>query len=467
MWHGLRLGLLVAGVMAAVGANPALCPAGAPDGGREHALVDLVAGLRAAATPVGAFDAGTAPGAFEAALAAARVVGLGEATHGQRETFELKRGLTLWLVRKHGFRVVAYEAPATSATACDDYIAGRSDDLPTAMAGLGMLIWNVEENADLLRELRAWNATVPAAERVRFVGVDVQDADGAARQVAERVGAVDPGLAREAEGVARELEASVGRLWAGEAGDYMQVAARAREIESAVARWTREAPGGVSAEALRSARLLRYAVEAFHSPGARDRAMAEVLLEAIGGADGAPRAVVWAHNAHVTRGPLRYLQSDEPGMGGHLGKALGDRYYAVGFAFGGGGFHALARGEKGEWVFRAYEVPQAPTGALETPLIVAGADVGDDLLIDLRSVDRVGPAGRWLTASCGHVWFGGYGIPEDVATQVSEASRLPQTVPGEDFDGLVFHRRTTPSRPFRRRRGPSTGNGFTTRKRSA
>ena len=94
--------------------------------------------LQVSAVPI--IHAAQGYGRLDGEFAKAQVVGLGEATHGQHEAFELKRALTMHLIRNHGYRLVAYEASASSAIVCDDYIAGRNDDRRAALGGLSMLI---------------------------------------------------------------------------------------------------------------------------------------------------------------------------------------------------------------------------------------------------------------------------------------------------------------------------------------
>lgn len=391
--------------------------------------------LRSHAVPLRSTDALPSP------LVGARVVGLGEATHGQHECFETKRALALELVRRHGFRWIAYEASRTGAEACEEYIAGRSEDLGVALSGLGMLIWQVEENARLLEDLRAWNAGAAPAERVHFVGIDVQDPQAAAAALSGELARLDPGLGARAEELARGLEAAVQKLWSGNPAEYEGCVATAREIEAALAAHAK-APG-----AQRRARLgreLRLGAEMFWSAGGRDLALARMLLAELEAAGPDARMVLWAHDAHVMRAPLRYQKSEELALGGHLGAELGEQYYALGFAFGEGEFLALDRGADGRFGFRRYAVGSPPAGSLEQPL--AALCIGD-FLLDLRGAPRDGAAASWVDTGHGQRTYGGYGIGADVLAASRDAARLVPTIPRGDYDGLVFLARTRATEP--------------------
>lgn len=378
------------------------------------------------------------PAALPQALLRARVVGLGEATHGQRESFAWKLALTMQLVRDHGVRVVAYEASASKAVACDDYIAGRSDDIDTAMKGLGMLIWQVEENARLLRELRAWNERAAEADRVRFIGVDVQDLAAAAARLRSALGPAHAELGARAVKVASAFEESVPKMMSGERGPYEAALGDVGEVLALVDAVA--STGGTDAAeiALRRSEYL-HAVNVPSSAGARDRGMAELLLAQLDGIGPDAKAVVWAHNLHVFRSPMLYVGTTEPALGGVLGAACGDRYYALGVFFGEGEFAALDRGENG-WGFRTYAIDPPPESAFEAPFVHRRSG---PLLVDLRTAPTAGPVRAWLDAEHGHRTFGGYNVPPDAREISREPDRLMPIVPARDYDGVLFLPTTT------------------------
>lgn len=427
----IRLCVALTGVLS-------LCAAG--DSNDEH----IIRALRDAAVPIR--DGQIAFGDFERAFERSTVLALGEATHGQHESFELKRRITMHLIRNHGFRIVAYEASASRAVACDDYINSRTDDLNAAMSGLGMMIWQIEENADLLRDLRAWNATAVASDRVRFFGIDVQDPSAAAKRLSALLADANPILKNRVTELAAQIEPAVQKRFAGDSADFEKLAAAMSQCAADVESWARQS-APPNAELTFHMRELQLAIEMFRTPGGRDKAMAEMLVRSLRRADEKSKVVVWAHNAHVTRGALRYIGTDELGMGGHVAKELGDQYYAIGFAFGGGGFNALAQDAQGKWQFRAYTIPTAPPGSLESAFIAA--DRGD-FLVDLQSLPKSGKVADWLAAPHGQVWFGGYQMPDDVAAATSDASKLMPTILREEFDGVAFLKTTTPSKPRRK-----------------
>lgn len=405
--------------------------------------------LRARAIPL---DADGAINAVADRLAGARVVGLGEATHGQREVFAFKRALTMAMIRSHGVRVVALEASASGVRACDAYVSGEGEDRRAAIAGLGMLIWQVEEVAALLDDLRAWNTRGEGAERLRVIGVDVQDSAAAAERLAALAEEAASGAGAEARAIAAALEGAVRELWSGRIEAWTDLAARAAALEARVG-----AACSGDGERPREARLrameLRLGVEMFRTHGGRDAAMAAMLLEQVGRGAAAPRAVVWGHNAHVSRGRLGYLGSDEPAMGGCLARDLGAAYSAVGVVFGEGEFVALDQDGDGVWRFRTYTLRGVPSGSVEHE--VGRAVGGQAAVVDLRGVVDGTPLAAWARASRGYRWFGGYRVPTDVERETPGAGALGTMTPGEEFDLLAYFPRTMGTKPV----DPSRASG--------
>nr|WP_232337752.1 erythromycin esterase family protein [Deinococcus arboris] len=104
-----------------------------------------------------------------------RVLGLGEPTHGSAEAFTWKGQVLLSLAQTGRLRVLAWECGFASGRRLDAALRGHSQEpLASALRAQGFWCWNTEEILAGLRDLQSWNAAQPPAERVRFVGVDVQ-----------------------------------------------------------------------------------------------------------------------------------------------------------------------------------------------------------------------------------------------------------------------------------------------------
>src|SRR5829696_5102088 len=88
---------------------------------RGSTEIDVASLVRAAAEPLPDFD-DPAFGAMFDRFASARVVLLGEASHGTSEFYRARAAITRRLVERHGFSIVAVEADWPDAAAIDRYV---------------------------------------------------------------------------------------------------------------------------------------------------------------------------------------------------------------------------------------------------------------------------------------------------------------------------------------------------------
>ena len=138
----------------------------------------------------------------------ARVVGLGESTHGTREFFQAKHRLLAYLVRERGFRVFAIEANQVAVRRVDAYVQGGPGTAEDAMRVM-FRVWNTEEMRALVEWLRGWNAAHPD-RRVRFVGYDMQDQRTPADTLRAFLARAEPGLLGRFDELAGEYRAQRG-----------------------------------------------------------------------------------------------------------------------------------------------------------------------------------------------------------------------------------------------------------------
>jgi erythromycin esterase-like protein len=120
--------------------------------------------------------------AFGNALADARVVALGEATHGTREIFRMKHRLFEYLVQRKGFTVFALEANRADCIALDRYVKSGQGNARAAQANLHLWPWNTQEVVDLIEWMRVYNAAPGRHLKLSFTGFaslrhDVRQAD--------------------------------------------------------------------------------------------------------------------------------------------------------------------------------------------------------------------------------------------------------------------------------------------------
>lgn len=104
----------------------------------------------------------------------ARIIGLGEATHGNVEFQELKLEVFKLLVEKYEVRAFALEGDYGGCEQVNRYIHGGEGTALEAARAIGFKIYCTKEMADLISYMRQYNETAALGEDLRFYGFDMQ-----------------------------------------------------------------------------------------------------------------------------------------------------------------------------------------------------------------------------------------------------------------------------------------------------
>ena len=137
-----------------------------------------------------------------ARIGEARVVLLGEATHGTSEFYRMRARITQGLIQRKGFSLVAVEADWPDAGRIDHYVRHR--EAPPAMwkafTRFPEWMWRNLEVHEFVEWLRGHNVSRPVEERTSFHGLDLYSLYTSIDAVLRYLDDVDPESAR----IARE-----------------------------------------------------------------------------------------------------------------------------------------------------------------------------------------------------------------------------------------------------------------------
>ncbi|MHC4548585.1 MAG: erythromycin esterase family protein [Planctomycetota bacterium] len=120
----------------------------------------------------------------------ARIVSLGESTHGSREIFQMKHRLVEFLASEMGFSIFSIEASMPEAYRVNEYVLRGEGDPKTLIRGMYFWTWTTEEVLAMVEWMREFNAS--GRGRIEFTGFDMQTPDVAARIVKDFVRRFDP-----------------------------------------------------------------------------------------------------------------------------------------------------------------------------------------------------------------------------------------------------------------------------------
>lgn len=289
----------------------------------------------------------------------ARLVLLGEATHGTHEFCKARAIITRRLIEEKGFSAIAVEADWPDAYRVNRFVRGEGED-KDALEALGGFqrfpawMWRNRDVLSFVSWLRGYNSRLPRAERVGFYGLDLYSLRTSMEAVIGYLEQVDPPAAERAReryscfdafrenpqdygyaaklGLTAECEDQV-------VGQLMELYRNSQQYR---------AQDGALAEdeqfsAEQNARLAKNAERYYRqmyvgdvsSWNLRDRHMAdtlEALAAHLGRIRHPARLVVWAHNSHV--GDARATGAADQGewnIGQLARQAHGDECVLVGF----------------------------------------------------------------------------------------------------------------------------------------
>lgn len=120
----------------------------------------------------------------------ARIVSLGEATHGTREFFQLKHRMVEFLATQMGFTIFSIEANMPEAYRLNDYVLNGNGDPKQLLKGMYFWTWNTEEVLNMILWMREFNRS--GKGRIEFTGFDMQTPTVAMDIVRTFVTAQDP-----------------------------------------------------------------------------------------------------------------------------------------------------------------------------------------------------------------------------------------------------------------------------------
>ena len=367
----------------------------------------------------------------------ARIVALGEATHGTSEFFTIKHRIIQFLAEEMGFTVFSIEANMPEAYRVNEYVlTGEGDPRELLRDVHHLWIWNTQEVLDLILWMREYNASGRGV--MQFTGFDMQNPTVAIEEARAFVEAYDPVYLAQLDRAYETVESvfSQGGGWNAPEDELKAWRNAAREVllhlvNNEVAYI--EANQSELAWAVQNARIVLQGAEfklaRLDTPVSgqisRDESMA-ANVEWILARYPEAKVVLWAHNAHI-----KESHRDEfVFMGERLSEVFGKDYFSLGFTFYRGDFQAQLRGGEEP---QAYSTENAPEQSVEGVFHTLGLPL---FLLDLRAGEQ--KQASWLAT------------PRDTRTVIGtianryQLSFSKRQLPKE-YDAIIFVDQMTPT----------------------
>ena len=271
--------------------------------------------LRQYAEPLPELDAPAFGEMFDR-YADARVVMIGEASHGTRDFYRTRAAITQRLIEQHGFNIVAVEADWPDAGHVDRYVRGLA---PSAwkrhiFSRFPTWMWRNAEVKTFAHWLHQYNHRLAPERRVEFRGLDVYSLRNSIHEVLGYLDGVDPKLAHEARHRYGCLTP-----WQDDPALYGHFVERAglmpceqSVVDQLNAMLAEQLAGLIKDDeaffnAAQNARVVQAAEQYYRaiyrgstaSWNLRDRHMFDTLQALLEHRGPQSKAVVWAHNSHI------------------------------------------------------------------------------------------------------------------------------------------------------------------------
>lgn len=336
--------------------------------------------LRQYIHPLNTFDPTTSTDkdleALDQMIGGATVIGLGEASHGTSEIFQMKHRIVKYLVEKHGFDIFSIEANMPESYEINDYIQGRGGQSMNPIKNMYYGVWGTQEVLNMVEWMKAYN--IPD-NKIQFAGFDMQFYD-ASLKILEDAFVGDKIFRLHIKQLKDKLSQrndytkplSEDELKLNKEEINVKLNLIRDEINQLLINKEKKV------YLTQNIRIIEQYLNSSYIK--RDEYMAENLLW-IKEQNAQSKITVWAHNGHI--------QKDGYAMGAHLSKALGEEYLSIGFAFYNGGHTAAV-----DYVLSSQKSQEAYPGTYEYNFNMIDEPI---FILDLREAKKNNSLnGSWL-----------------------------------------------------------------------
>ncbi|MEK4244503.1 erythromycin esterase family protein [Psychrobacillus sp. FSL K6-2684] len=268
-----------------------------------------------------------------------KLIGLGEATHGNIEFQKLKKDVFEVLIKNENVRVFVLEGDFGGGQQINQFILNGNGTAEEAVNTLDYSIYKTEQMVNLVQWMHDYNATASEEEKVYFYGNDMQRYDYSKKGVLEYYKAVNPNMFKNYDS---KLELVTNEKMRELTKEQLQdinetVENIILDLQSNKAAYAEQSSEESHVFALQNAQILKQRTQLFLNEGEytqlRDQYLTDNLQWIIDyeAARGNEKVFINGHNGHIekTSASLAGYKS----MGNYLDERYGEEYFAIGSDF--------------------------------------------------------------------------------------------------------------------------------------
>lgn len=385
-----------------------------------------------------------------------QIVGLGEATHGTKEFFQMKHRMIEFLVKEMGFTVIALEFNFNGTNNINDYILYGKGDAHYALASQGLPIWMTEEIIDMIEWSRNYNQSVSNDRKVRFMGIDFREnwtGDNFER-IKDYIEKVDFKYANRNDSLLNlvkkmNLEMTKGINTDSCKNEFLKLLATFSINKGLyIQHSSKEEYEKIFQRLSIIAQYLRWNYMSGNNPrelytekiNLRDYYMSSNFMSFVQDEDPETKFIVWAHNGHISKADPPPENVDQKMFGNYLKEAYGEKYFAFGFSFDKGSFQSYGYSDQMKPLgMMEFTVNEDHKNTVDWYLSQTGLN---PFIINFRTKQVPGYMNEFLNAKL---------LARGPGAQVVQgrAERLNTfVVINKCYDALIFINNTTSATPF-------------------
>ncbi len=289
-------------------------------------------------------------------LGQAKIVGMGEATHGTHEFFQMKHRIFQYLVEKQGFRYFAFEYDFAACLSLDYIIqTGQGTIAEYMKENMKFWTWKTEEVQSLFEWMQNYNRGKPDNQKIHVIGVDCQFTSFSIVQLIALLQIYDANYANviksrigfyaNSEFYKNQTFSTIQAVRAYVLPILIQIGEELKLKAAAITQATSPETYQIIQQLylnITQAEILQYStiINDSNSQLFRDQFMADNTFW-IFNQFGDGKIAIWAHNGHVAKDDA-YINNSGFSMGQHLKNKYGDNYQVIGFSLGEGQFNSTS-----------------------------------------------------------------------------------------------------------------------------